>query len=330
MSTKPTAGGIGAGRSRWSRCSHTGPWRRATRTRADRAGTADVVDCAEGPHSCRRHRRARRRRRRGAERDRAGAEGFESRDRPNNPESRPDGLRCADDRDAVRRMSRLRGSPDAPAVGGIASDSSQVASRDAHHAQTGGIHLPRARGRAQRLRLRRSGCRWRHAGDRDRAPGDDRAARAGDARNAVGRRHDDAANDRHRRRRQPGPARRGADHHGARQRATDRRHPRDEADRYRVRAALNPGQNRITVTAENFKSFEAPKPESTAVAGPIVVTRTPSADTGVLDLATAYLVTRFSYDFYWLCGESDDCGHKTLLPRGRSAARGLPGRDVVV
>ena len=84
----------------------------------------------------------------------------------------------------------------------------------------------------------------------------------------------------------------------------------ETTDRYRVRAALNPGQNRITVTAENFKSFEAPKLESTAVAGPIVVTRTPSADTGVLDLATAYLVTRFSYDFYWLCGESDDCGHE--------------------
>jgi hypothetical protein len=89
-------------------------------------------------------------------------------------------------------------------------------------------------------------------------------------------------------------------------------------NRYRVSVVLDLGVNRITLKAETYRGDDFSKPTASAAAGPVVVTRTPGAQTGVLDLATAYLVTEWSDDFYWLCGESEDCGRQTVcLSAGR-------------
>lgn len=86
---------------------------------------------------------------------------------------------------------------------------------------------------------------------------------------------------------------------------------RVRGNRYRVEIALALGRNQLTAAAEIYGRDEDADPVT--VASPtIAVTRVamPGDGTGTLDRATAYLVTNWSTEAYFLCGEGEGCRTK--------------------
>jgi hypothetical protein len=84
-------------------------------------------------------------------------------------------------------------------------------------------------------------------------------------------------------------------------------------NRYRVDIALELGRNLITAAAEIYGPDEDLDVDPVTVASP-TIEATRFAVTGdrtrTLDRATAYMVTDWSNEAYWFCGEGDGCNTK--------------------